>query len=503
LSVARVDGIALQRRHDGAAREHRDAVAHADDLGQLARNHHDGLALLCELAHEPVDLGLRAHVDTARGLVEDQHLAVVAEPARNHHLLLVSARQRGHAALDARRLHADALGQFAGRLLLRPLPHEPRTAMLAEVVHRDVEADREVGDQPLDLAALGQQADAVLQRLRRVVQAHGLAVAQNSLVVHAVGAHHAQREFGAARADQPRKAEDLALVHIEAVDRPALRELDLRHLEHLASARRGLRLRRKVVLDLAPDHHLDQRVHIGRAHVRMPRVGAVAQHADAVAHLEDLVQVMRDEDHRHAPGAQLAHDPEQVPGFVRREGGGRLVEHQQARLQRQRLADLDELLLRHGEPADRHTEVDLHAQLFEQRLRRTLHRRPVQQPETVLQVAAEKNVLHRVQVRDEAELLEDDADARCDRVAVARKLSFAALDEDAPLVGLVDAAQDLHQRRLARAVLAEQRVHLAPADREVDARERLHARKALGHAFQPEHFVVVFCRVHGRPSATS
>ncbi|MDP9892097.1 hypothetical protein J2W32_004240 [Variovorax boronicumulans] len=39
-------------------------------------------------------------------------------------------------------------------------------------------------------------------------------------------------------------------------------------------------------------------------------------------------------------------------------------------------------------------------------------------------------------------------------------------------------------------------MHLALADREVDARECLHARKALGHAFQPEHFFA-FCGGHG------
>ena len=48
--------------------------------------------------------------------------------------------------------------------------------------------------------------------------------------------------------------------------------------------------------------------------------------------------------------------------------------------------------------------------------------------------------------------------------------------------GGMDAVQDLHQRRLAGAVLAEEGVNLAAADAEIDAAERLDAGKALGDA---------------------
>ena len=46
-----------------------------------------------ELGDQPVDLGLRADVDAARGLVEQQHAALAQQPAREHDLLLVAARQ--------------------------------------------------------------------------------------------------------------------------------------------------------------------------------------------------------------------------------------------------------------------------------------------------------------------------------------------------------------------------------------------------------------------------
>jgi hypothetical protein len=53
---------------------HHDAIAHAQYFGQLRRNHQHRDPLTGELAHESVDLGLRADVDAARGFIEDQNL---------------------------------------------------------------------------------------------------------------------------------------------------------------------------------------------------------------------------------------------------------------------------------------------------------------------------------------------------------------------------------------------------------------------------------------------
>ena len=55
-----------------------------------------------------------------------------------------------------------------------------------------------------------------------------------------------------------------------------------------------------------------------------------------------------------------------------------------------------------------------------------------------------------------------------------------------PSSGLVEPVEDVHQRRLAGAVLAEQRVHLAAAEVEVDVVVRDDAREALRDAAQLE-----------------
>ncbi len=70
----------------------------------------------------------------------------------------------------------------------------------------------------------------------------------------------------------------------------------------------------------------------------------------------------------------------------------------------------------------------------------------------------------------------------CIAAVGVRQRDRLAAPADLALVGLVRAGQHLDQRRLAGAVLAEQAVHLAGADVEVDAAERPHARELLHDA---------------------
>ena len=74
-----------------------DARADADQLLELGRDRRARRArALREVGDQPVDLGLGRDVDAARGLVEQQHAALAQQPAREHDLLLVAARQQAH-----------------------------------------------------------------------------------------------------------------------------------------------------------------------------------------------------------------------------------------------------------------------------------------------------------------------------------------------------------------------------------------------------------------------
>ena len=80
----------------------------------------------------------------------------------------------------------------------------------------------------------------------------------------------------------------------------------------------------------------------------------------------------------------------------------------------------------------------------------------------------EHDVLGDGEDGDQHEVLVDHADPGRDRVARVVEGDGLAVDEDLALVVLVQPVEDVHQRRLAGAVLAEQGVDLAGLDRQVD-----------------------------------
>ena len=90
-------GAAGQNRAQGAAAHHADAVAHADDFGEIAGDQNHGEALFCEAADDLVDLALGADVDALSGLVEDQELGLGREPAGEGNLLLIAAGEAAAA----------------------------------------------------------------------------------------------------------------------------------------------------------------------------------------------------------------------------------------------------------------------------------------------------------------------------------------------------------------------------------------------------------------------
>ena len=92
-------------------------------------------------------------------------------------------------------------------------------------------------------------------------------------------------------------------------------------------------------------------------------VPAVAEDRRPVAQLEDLVEAVADEQHRHAAIAQPAHDREQPLDLVGGERRGRFVEDEHAGLDRQRLGDLDQLLVGHRQAADRRADVEVDVEL--------------------------------------------------------------------------------------------------------------------------------------------
>ena len=107
-------------------------------------------------------------------------------------------------------------------------------------------------------------------------------------------------------------------------------------------------------------------------------------------------------------------------------------------------------------------------------------RRAVEAAARPRQLAAEEQVGGHVEPRHEVELLEDRGDAGRLGLARAGEAHRRAVDRgSSPSSGAMHAGEDVHQRRLAGAVLAEERVDLAGLQVEVDAAQRLDAAEAL------------------------
>ena len=94
----------------------------------------------------------------------------------------------------------------------------------------------------------------------------------------------------------------------------------------------------------------------------------------------------------------------------------------------------------------------------------------------------ERDVLKHGERRDQAEVLEDEADARL--AGLGRRVDHGrnAVDQDLALVGDVDAVERLGERGLAGAVLAEQGVDFAAVQLEVDRVVGDQRAEALGQA---------------------
>ena len=197
---------------------------------------------------------------------------------------------------------------------------------------------------------------------------------------------------------------------------------------------------------------------------------AAAQDRDPVRDLEDLVELVGDEDDRRAALDERAHDREELLGLLRREDGRRLVEDEDVGLAIQRLEDLDALPDADRQVLDEGIGVDLEAMALRDLDDPGSRGAPVERADRPAGVLhAEHDVLGDGEDRDEHEVLVDHADAGRDRVARTAELRPALSSmRISPSSGGVEPVEDVHEGRLARAVLAEQAEDLAGLHDEID-----------------------------------
>ena len=241
-------------------------------------------------------------------------------------------------------------------------------------------------------------------------------------------------------------ADDLAGVHdhVHVVQHVAAQAADLQ--DDIAPLG-GLGVVRDL-LELAPDDQLDELVFVQSRHRPGDDVLAVPQHRDAVREPEYLVEVVRHEHDGHAgvrdPPGQL----EQPLGLRRGQVGRRLVqdEHLGRVLPgRQRAGHRERRALAHGQAAGRAADIEFVAEFRQRRPCPFALLAPADPAAETGIPDAQGDVVHRVEVVDQAEILVDEPQPeRLARLAAAEQQRLTA-HLGRSLVGQVEPGQNLDQ----------------------------------------------------------
>ena len=202
---------------------------------------------------------------------------------------------------------------------------------------------------------------------------------------------------------------------------------------------------------------------------------------------------MRNDDRRDLQiFPQLEDEIEELLAILIVERCRRLVEDEQAHVLRERFRDLDELLLADAELVDRDARRDIEADALHEVDGFLVALFPIHEP-VALAFVAEEHVLHDREIRHERELLMDDDDPFLFAVADRLELARLTVIDDVAFVRpiRVNARQHVHERRLAGAVLAAERMNGAFLHLEVDMIDRTHAAREFFDDVL--HFQKVLC----------
>src|SRR5450759_299442 len=345
-------------------------------------------------------------------------------------------------------------------------------------------------------------------RVARGADRGRLAVDRDLAGLRSVGAEDGAHDLCAAGADEAGNPQDLAAIELEMCIRDraaAIEPLDLEHDVRVALlGKLGRRLE-----DGPADHHADDLLDLGLGRVDGRDVTPVAHDRDPIRDLLELFEAVGDVDDALPLVAQVADDPEELLDLRVGQGGRRLVHDQDGRVVAERLRDLDHLLLGDRQRANPLAWVEVQMEIVEELACLGIERTFVEEEPTA-RLAANEDVLGHREVVHEVQFLVDHADPQGLGGVGARDLFLAPADTDRAGIAPVDPREDLHERGLARAVLAYQRMDLPGQEVEARILERVDAREALadaGHLDQELNHRGFSLRsrgrdgrVHGRPS---
>ncbi len=214
---------------------------------------------------------------------------------------------------------------------------------------------------------------------------------------------------------------------------------------------------------------LGQLLRRGLGREPVERDPAVLQQVDAVAHLEHVHVVVGDDDHRVPLGLEVADQVEDHLALLRPHRRERLVEEEDPGAGVHGPRNGDRLALAAGEHGDlrAHGAQGANPDVLDVAAGALPHltvRQPAERADPARQLAVQEHVVRDGQRRDQREILVDGVDPERACVVDRPEGRLLAVDEDPARVGPVEPAQDLDERRLAGAVVADQAEALALAE---------------------------------------
>ena len=215
----------------------------------------------------------------------------------------------------------------------------------------------------------------------------------------------------------------------------------------------------------AADHERDDLLFRNIGDREAADVRAVSQHGQVVAEAPNLLHPVGDEDRGDAPLPQPLDQPLQPFHILGGKRRGRLVQQQDPGLARDRTGNLDPLLGGKVECRDLHAGVDIVEAHVPKHLAHELFRAPpAHLPEQPRGLVGQQHVLRDREVLDQRDFLIGGLDAAAVRGPGTAQPCTLAEEGDIAGVRPDQAAENLDQRGLAGAVLAQQRVHVAGPD---------------------------------------
>ena len=190
---------------------------------------------------------------------------------------------------------------------------------------------------------------------------------------------------------------------------------------------------------------------------------AVAQHGVAVADLHHLAQLVGDEHDAYVLLFQRAQDFKYVLDFRVGERGGGFIHDDDLGVHQKRTGNFHNLLVGGVQIAHHGAGVQCkrHALKYLPGFRN--HARMVQKAVFLFQFPADEHVFIDREVVDQVQLLMDKGDPRVQRLTGVLESLRLVIQQNLPCVRPEHAAQNIHQRAFARAVLAQQRADFPAA----------------------------------------